>query len=131
VEVTPKGAQRSGAPRRGAVDGTSTALHSKHKGDSARRRPAGLPPRNVLDYWWGVPPCNELYQVGAATTRDSFWLKLDLSWPPRLGKNACPVTRGRGGSHRTLRERSPFANDAGKRKSAFSRFAPVHRADLM
>ena len=22
----------------------------------ARRRPARLPPSNVLDYWWGVPP---------------------------------------------------------------------------
>ena len=30
VEVTPKGAPRTGAPRRGAVDGTSTALHSKY-----------------------------------------------------------------------------------------------------
>ncbi len=53
VEVTPKGAQRSGAPRLGAVDGTSTALHYK----GPRRRPAGLEPRKALDYWWGVPLC--------------------------------------------------------------------------
>ena len=62
VEVTRKGAQRSGAPRSCAVDGTSTTLHSNTKGQ--HRRSAGLLPRNVLDYWWGVPPvpfaCSQL-----------------------------------------------------------------------
>ena len=60
VEVTPKGAQRSGAPRRCAVDGASTAVHSKTRA-TARRRSAGLPPRNVLDYWWGVPPSGHVW----------------------------------------------------------------------
>jgi hypothetical protein len=48
VEVTPKGAKRSGAPRAGAVDGTSTALPSEARA-TTRRRAARLPPRKVLD----------------------------------------------------------------------------------
>ena len=38
MEVTPKGAQRSGAPRSCAVDGTSTALHSNPRDRTAALR---------------------------------------------------------------------------------------------
>jgi hypothetical protein len=78
VEVTPKGAQRSGAPRRCAVDGTSTALHSKTRA-TARRRSAGLPPRNVLDYWWGVPPVD--VGAGAGTPGEDMLLVVIYPWP--------------------------------------------------
>ena len=86
MEVTPKGAQRSGAPRRCAVDGASTAVHSKTRA-TARRRSAGLPPRNVLDYWWGVPPP----QVNASPTR-LMQIKM-LDFPGTMPIRAIPFDR--------------------------------------
>src|SRR5271166_3535064 len=53
------------SPRRGRSAAEHRALarlterarrYTPKQGPPARHRPAGLPPRNVLDYWWGVPP---------------------------------------------------------------------------
>ena len=41
---------------------------------TARRRPARLPPRNVLDYWWGVPHRIELRRYLLSLSID--WLRL-------------------------------------------------------
>src|SRR5271165_391952 len=53
------------SPRRGRSTAEHRALarlterarrYTPKQGPPARRRPAGLLPRNVLDYWWGVHP---------------------------------------------------------------------------
>ena len=65
------------SPRRGRREAEHRALgrlterarrYTPNTRATARRRPARLPPRNVLDYWWGVPRRSDTHGGGSRLT---------------------------------------------------------------